>query len=79
MNNLTSASEAEMETEIATIKTQYHKATIERRLAEVWSDCDCGFSSSNAVTGSYAKAGNHQKDLTTIMISALAINKAVYL
>ena len=58
VNDLTPASETEMEAEIAAIETQCYRATIERWLAEAQLDRDCGFPSPTAVTGHHAKIGN---------------------
>ena len=79
MNDAIPASEAEMEAEITAIETQHHRTTIEHRLAEAQSDRDCGFFSTNTVTGLHAKVGNCQRDPTTTMTSILAIDKAAYL
>lgn len=78
INDVIPASEVKIEAEIAVIETQHHRATIKRQLAEAQSDCDCGFPFSNAMTGPHAKAGNCQRDPTTIMTGALAIDKAIY-
>ena len=79
VNDPTPVSEAEMEAEIAAIKTQCHQATIERQLAEAWSDHDCSFLSLTAMTGHHAKMGNCQINPTTAMTGALAVDKVVYL
>ena len=79
MNNSTPVSETEIEAEIAAIETQCHRMTIECQLAEAQSNHDYGFLFPNAVIGSHAKVGNCQRDSTTTMIGALAIDKAVYL
>ena len=79
VNDAIPASEAKMEAEIAVIETQHHRATIERRLTEARSDCNCGFPSPNTITGPHAKAGNHQGNPITTMTGALAINRAAYL
>ena len=79
MNDVIPTSEVMIEAEIATIKTQRHRAIIKRQLAEAWSDCDHDFPSFNNVTDSHAKTGNRQEDPTTTMTGALAIDRAAYL
>ncbi|MCJ1266315.1 hypothetical protein MMC22_006198 [Lobaria immixta] len=79
VNDLTPASDAEMEAEIAAIKTQHHRLTIERWLAKAWSDRDCSFPSPTAVTSHHAKTGNCQVDSTTAMTGTLAIDRVAYL
>lgn len=79
VNDPIPASEAEMEVEIAAIKIQHHRATIECRLAEAQLDRDCGFSSPTAMTSHHAKAGDYQIDPTTAIIGTLAIDKVIYL
>ena len=79
VNDAILISEAEMEVEIAAIETQRHRAMTKCRLAQAWSDRDCGFHSPTTMISPHAKTDNRQRDSTTAMTGAFAIDRAAYL